>query len=462
MKLLTKRAYGLLILALLLLAGLMTFTVRYFLDASDWAMHAMNKHLYTDGILKTAGKIYDKEDVILLQTVDGVQKYNESRTVRKALMPVIGDSYGNIATSLQVAFSDRLSGWDLLNGAYRFNDSPASIQSDMHLTLSAELCKTAYNAMNGRKGTVGVYNYKTGEILCMVSLPTFDPENHPDVAADPERYEGVYINRLMSGVYTPGSVFKLVTAAAAIDKLEGIETMTFQCEGKKVIDGIEVTCPEAHGTVDFKQALAKSCNISFAEISLKLGGDTLQEYAEKAGFNSSLKVDGIRTAAGRADIRDAKGGDLAWAGIGQYSDMANPLNFMAYAGAIANKGVRVTPIMISDTGLRSVLWETSARNKRILSVETASKLKEMMRNDVLEEYGERSYQGLELCAKSGTAQVGAEEEPHSWFVGFLDREDCPLAFVVVVENGGSGSKVAGAVAGKVLKEAVSELTSEEQ
>jgi peptidoglycan glycosyltransferase len=453
LKLLTKRALGLLVLALLVIAGLLLFTVRYALDASSWAMHPTDKHLYTNGILKTAGKIYDRNGEILLQTVDGVPQYSDNKTVRRALMPVIGDSFGNIATSLQVAYSDRLSGWDPVNGAYRFNDNLSSFSSDIILTLDSDLCATAYNAMNGRKGTVGVYNYKTGEILCMVSLPTFDPENRPDVEADPERYEGVYINRLLSGVYTPGSVFKLVTAAAAIDNLPNIGTRTFHCEGKQIIDGAEVTDLRAHGDVDFRQALAESCNISFAEISLDLGGNMLQEYAEKAGFNSSLKVNGIRTAVGRVAVKDAKGGDLAWAGIGQYNDLANPLNFMTYVGAIANDGVRVTPRFIEDKGIKSILFGT-AKEKRILSPETAARLGEMMRYDVTEVYGENRYEGLELCAKSGTAEVGDDKEPHSWFVGYLDREDYPLAFVVVVENGGAGSKVAGSVAAKVLKEAV--------
>ena len=459
MKLLTKRALGLLILALILIAGLMLFTVRYALDASSWAMHATDKHLYTNGILKTAGKIYDRNGEVLLQTVDGVQKYNDDKTVRRALMPVIGDSYGNIATSIQVAYSDRLSGWDPLNGAYRFNDNLSGLSSDIVLTLDADLCATAYNAMNGRKGTVGVYNYRTGEILCMVSLPTFDPENRPDVEANPDKYEGVYINRLLSGVYTPGSVFKLVTAAAAIDSLPDIGTRTFHCEGKQIIDGAEVTDLKAHGAVDFKQALAESCNISFAEISLDLGGNTLQKYAEKAGFNSSLKVDGIRTATGRVAVNDAKGGDLAWAGIGQYNDLANPLNFMAYVGAIANDGVRVTPKFIEDKGINPILFG-GTKEKRILSSETAARLGEMMRYDVTEVYGENRYKGMELCAKSGTAEVGGDKEPHSWFVGYLDREDCPLAFVVVVENGGAGSKAAGSVAAKVLKEAVKNITVE--
>jgi peptidoglycan glycosyltransferase len=84
----------------------------------------------------------------------------------------------------------------------------------------------------------------------------------------------------------------------------------------------------------------------------------------------------------------------------------------------------------------------------------------MMRNDVTEVYGENNFKSHELCAKSGTAEVGEGKKPHSWFTGFLDREDCPLAFVVVVENGGTGSRVAGSVAGKVMKEAVHRMTGE--
>lgn len=453
MKLLTRRAFGVLILTLLLISGLIFFAVEYATDASSWAQHATNKHLYADGKLKIAGKIYDRNGAILLQTVDGVQKYNENKTVRRAVMHTVGDSYGNIATSLQVVYGDWLSGWDPVNGAYRFNDSVYSANSDMKLTLDSQLCTVAYNAMNGRKGTVGVYNYKTGEILCMVSIPTFDPENPPDVAANPDKYEGVYINRLLSAAYTPGSVFKLVTAAAAIDNLPDINEKVFHCDGKEVIGGVTVTCPSPHGDVTFDKALAVSCNISFAEISQELGGNTLQKYADKAGFNSSLEVSGIKTTAGKTNIAGTKGGNLAWAGIGQYSDTANPLNFMAYVGAIANDGIRVTPKLIASKGIASGLFD-GTQKKQVLSAATAERLGVMMRNNVIENYGENNFKGLELCAKSGTAEVGEGKEPHSWFAGFLDREDYPLAFVVVVENGGAGSKVAGSVAGKVLQAAV--------
>ena len=453
MKILTRRAFVVLILSMLLLTGLLIFSFRYLSTASVWVQHPANKHLYQDGQLITSVKILDRNGKILLQTVDNKRKYNESKSVRIALMHATGDNNGNVATGAQVAFRDRLSGWNLVNGTFHLRQSNQS-KNDLTLTLDADLCKMAYQALNGRKGTVGIYNYKTGEMLCMVSSPSFDPENPPNVGANPERYEGVYLNRLLSATYTPGSVFKLVTAAAAIDQLDDFETKTYHCGGKTLINGEKVTCPSPHGDVTLEQALAQSCNVAFAEISLELGGHTLQKYAEKAGFNASLKVDQIETAEGKINTENATGGDLAWAGIGQYSDTANPAVFMAYMGAIANDGVRVTPHLVKEHGVKAFLATYGIEKKRILSSKTADRLGKMMRNDVLEVYGERQFEGLELCAKSGTAQVGEDQKPHAWFAGFLDREDYPLAFVVVVENGGSGSRTAGAVAGKVLKAAV--------
>jgi peptidoglycan glycosyltransferase len=358
MKILTKRAYALLGLSVLLIAGIFVFIIKYINNASDWVQHPTNKHLFINGQLQTTGKIFDRKGETLLQTVEGVHKYHSDLTVRKAVMHAIGDSYGNIVTSAQVAFGDRLSGWNLVNGAYRFNAQRYKPGSDMTLTLDAEVCAEAYKAMNGRKGAVGVYNYKTGEIICMVSTPTFDPENRPDIMGNPDKYEGVYINRLLSAAYTPGSVFKLVTAEAAIETIQEIDSRTFECRGEKIIDGDRVTCPTSHGNITFKQALANSCNVAFAEIALEIGSSTLQKYADKAGFNSSYKVDGISTFVGKADISDAEGGELAWAGIGQYSNTANPMNFMTYVGAIANDGVRVSPTIIKNhNGISSLRFK---------------------------------------------------------------------------------------------------------
>lgn len=452
MRLLLKCASVLLALALLLVIGLTVFMVKYFVNAPKWAGYPANKHLFTGGKPISSGRIYDRSGEILFQYAGGKVKYNQNKAIRTALMHATGDVDGNVATGARVVFREKLGGWDFINGAYHFNRS--DFGEDITLTLDAGLCSTAYKALNGRKGTVGVYNYKTGEILCMVSSPSFDPQNPPNVGNNTDKYKGVYLNRLLSAVYTPGSVFKLVTSQAAIENIKGIEDKIYHCDGKLNINGQLVTCPSAHGEVTLAQALADSCNVAFAHISLELGADTLQKYADSAGINSSLKVDGIRTAKGKVDVSDAEGGDLAWAGIGQYTDTVNPLNFMAYMGAIANDGVRVTPRILKGNNLLPGLEEVVAEKKRIMPASTSMKLVEMMRNNVINNYGDNNFKDLELCAKSGTAEVGGGLKPHAWFAGYLNRDDFPLAFVVVIENGGSGSTVAGAVAAKVLKEAV--------
>ena len=176
MKLLTRRALVVLALAIMVMSGLLIFTMRYLGEASSWVMHPANRHLYTDGQPLVTGTIYDRNGEILFQTVDGTTEYNEDKTVRRAVMHAVGDPNGNVVTGARVAFGERLSGWGLLQGAYRFNQRLSHFRSDLTLTLDSDLCAVAYNALYGRKGTVGVYNYKTGEILCMVSAPSFDPQ----------------------------------------------------------------------------------------------------------------------------------------------------------------------------------------------------------------------------------------------------------------------------------------------
>jgi len=454
MKLLLNRASVLLFLSLLLVLGLVVFTVKYFNHAAAWAHYPANRHFYADGKLVSSATIYDRAGNILLQMADSAPEFNRDITVRTAMMHATGDLHGNVVTGAQVAFRDRLSGWTIFSGASRPHHIPGA-RNELTLTLDADLCAVAYKELNGRRGTVGVYNYQTGEILCMVSTPSFDPENPPDVQASPERYEGVYLNRLFSATYPPGSVFKLVIAAAALDNPGSVDDPLYHCDGTLHLGEDRVTCPAAHGEVTLEEALARSCNIAFAQITLELGADELQRYANLAGFNSGLEVNGIKTAAGKVDVSDARSADLAWAGIGQYTNTANPLNFMAYMGAIANDGVRVTPRILRDKGWLSWITTPAGETHRLLLADTARELKRMMRNNTLSAYGEENFRNLELCAKSGTAEVGGGQRPHAWFAGFLDREDFPLAFVVIIENGGSGSKVAGPVAAKVLQAAVS-------
>lgn len=440
MKILSRRAGVVLIFFILFICGILFFSGTYVMNASTWVKYPANKHVFTNGQLRV-GTIFDRNGVILAKTVNGVRKYHSNAAIRTAVMQTVGDPGGNVATGVQVAFVDQQIGWDLLNGTY-YNHSGGK---DVKLTIDANLCAAAYMALNGRKGAVCVYNYKTGEILCMASSPSFDPKNPPNVKAEPDKYKGVYMNRVLSAAYTPGSIFKLVTLAAALDNIPGVANRTFYCNGAYYVGSRKITCPEAHGRVSLGLALSDSCNVTFGQLAYKVGAAKMQQYAEKAGFNSSMNINGIKTAAGKVDLSKAAGIDLAWAGIGQYTDTANPLTYMSYVGAIANGGVRVAPKLIKDS---------ESEKTRILSAGTANTIGDMMRNDVLTNYGDWRYEGLQMCAKSGTAQLAKGEEANAWFVGYLKRQDYPLAFAVVIENGGSGSKVAGPVAGQVLKAAV--------
>lgn len=448
MKKIEKRALVCWMLALLLLAGLCFFTLRWFTQGGGWASSAFNRHLYNNaGVLKS-GTILDRDGDVLTTTVDGRRTYYDNEAVRKATLHVVGDLYGNIGTGALSAFADKLTGYNFLNGAY-YGDKG----NNLYLTIDARYNYIAYNALNGKKGVVAVYNYETGELLCLVSAPSYDPLNVPSDIATNERYDGAYINRFLSSAFVPGSVFKTVTAAAAIEQLPDLFSRTFTCEGSAQVGDNVVTCPHAHGTMDIYGALSNSCNIAFARLAVEMGPAVMERYTEKAGLTDSYSVNGLPCAKGSFSFRDATENQLGWSGVGQHNDLVNPCSLMVYMGAIANGGKAAVPrILLKSTtggGVPSSLQLTRKTGTLIRS-ETAQTLSEMMRRNVEQTYGTGRFPNMTICAKSGTAEVGGDANANAWFAGFLQDEDYPYAFVVLVENGGGGASVAGTVAGKVL------------
>jgi peptidoglycan glycosyltransferase len=212
-----------------------------------------------------------------------------------------------------------------------------------------------------------------------------------------------------------------------------------------------------HGEVDLKQALSDSCNCYFGKLAEELGPDIMNEYVDKTGLTKNRKIDGITTAAGSFEFPES-GVNLAWAGIGQHKDLVNPCTMMMYMGAIANGGQAVKPRLIESVRFTTFDLPASlpAKSRDISMIDegTANILKGMMAYNVEDNYGTYNFPDLKICAKSGTAEVGADQTPNAWFAGFLDDEEHPYAFIVLVENGGSGSSVAGSVANKVLQEVV--------
>lgn len=448
MKQVKHRTWFCLLFTLLLLLGLGVFFMRYSTDGDRWAAFSANKHIYDQSGHLSHGMIFDRTGSLLYDA--STASYHEDKTVRKATLHAVGDRAGNIAFGASNAYREKLSGFNPILGT-------TAGGHDLYLTVDASLNTVAYGALNGKKGTVGVYNYKTGEMLCMVSLPTFDPKNPPEIVEGDQRYEGVYLNRLLSATYTPGSVFKLVTTAAAIEKIDQWEERSFVCDGAYEIGEDRITCPKAHGELDLTAAFACSCNGFYAQLSQELGAKTLQNYTEKAGLLRAFSVSELPIAAGRFDLAEENSAQLGWAGVGQSTSLMNPCAMMTFAGTIANRGTQVLPRLISKESTASGLpggFYSAQKQSGAMKSSTCNTLAEMMRTAVTDTYGQGQFGTLPVCAKSGTAEVGASERPHSWFVGFVDDSEHPLAFVVVVENGGSGASVAGGIAAKVLSAAV--------
>ena len=449
MKKIEKRAFLCLILAAALVLGLGLYVVRYVLYGNRWASFAANRHLYNSQGQLSVGRVLDRDgDVLSWADEEGNRHYYENATVRKATLHAVGDAQGKIGTGALTAFASQLSGYNLFTGAY----SPLGNGNDLYLTLDARLNYIALQALGGRKGAVGIYNYETGEILCMVSSPTYDPLDPPADVEDNPAYDGVYLNRFLSGTFPPGSVFKTVTLAAAIENIPDLFDRRWTCTGSTNVGGEAITCPHAHGEMDIYDALANSCNGVFGQLAAELGPEVMAKYTQKAGLTSSYSVSGLTSAAGRFDFTGTTG-QLAWAGVGQYNDLANPCAIMTYMGAIANGGKAAVPRLIlkveNPLGLPSLPQWTS-KTGTLIESSTAATLADIMSRNVIDAYGSGRFPNMDICAKSGTAEVGGGNSPHAWFAGFLRNEDAPYAFVVLVENGGSGADVAGSVAAQVL------------
>lgn len=442
-----RRATMCLLLAAVLFLGIALFVWRFVTQGKTWASFYGNQQIYTDGNLNR-GIIYDRHGTKLLSCDKDGAHYADDYELRRATVHVVGDPSGNVATGAINMWSGDLIGYDLLNGTYDTSSSGKEIK----LTIDAEANRTAYEHLSGKTGTVGVYNYKTGEILCMVSTPTFDPaEKQSD--SDSSGEDSKYFNNFLQGAMTPGSTFKLVTAAAAIDSLPNLDSFSFTCDGTNKYGSDKITCTSAHGTVNFKQALAVSCNGAFGKLARQVGATNLATTTKKVGLTESVDVDGIKTRAGSFTFPDDNPVNLSWAGIGQYEDQVNPCAMMVYVGSIANGGEAIQPKLMKSSSFLS----SSSSGKSLgsyLDQSTADELKSMMKNNVKVTYGESNFYGLDIYAKSGTAETGKGED--AWFVGFIDNDDYPLAFVVWVKNGGTGYATAGPIANDVLNKIISD------
>ena len=381
MKKVSLRAFSAILMAFLIIIGLGVYVGRYIKDGEMWALY------FDQSTSSSEYTLTDCNGTLLAKMGGGEKSYAENANTRIACYHVTGDYTGNVGTGALSSFKSKLSGFSLITGIEEQDDV------NLQLTIDADLNLKAYEALNGRKGAVMVYNYKTGEVLCMVSSPSIDPLNPPETLPD-----GAYINRCLSASFTPGSIFKLVTLNAALENIDDIYHRTFNCAGSVDVKGVQINCTGVHGQQTIEQALSNSCNCAFAEISLELGPDIIAQYAA----------------------------------------------MMRLAGAYANGGTVVEPSLLGQ----------SSKTTQLVSADTAQKIASMMNYNVVYHYGQNRFPGLNISAKTGTAEVGDGKAAHGWFVGFLNDEEHPYAFVCLVENGGSGLGAAGSVINTVLQAAV--------
>lgn len=425
--------------------GVVYLGVNLFLHGGQWAMQPYNGH-----ISSSLGNISDRNGNVLATSTEEGRTYSDSETVRRALLHTVGDPYGYISTSVEYTMRDKLTGYNLITG---LNDTIFNrMGSDIALTVDQNACAAAYNALGGKNGAVLVYNYQTGEILVKVSAPGFDPAYIPEDLETNEAYNGVYLDNTLSSSFTPGSIFKIVTAAAAMEKWPDTWSQwTHTCTGSENIGGSDVTClyGAAHGDQDMFSAMGNSCNVFFASLATEIGADALQAKAEEMGFGREFSLGSVPTAESEIDLSAANQNQLAWAGVGQYTVLSNPYHMMVLMGAIANGGEYVQPRLTQESQLFSGLLP--GEDRTLVTAAEAQNLTQLLRGDVENYYGDWLFPtGMNVCAKTGTGEVGEGKAPNCWMVGFCDSVDYPYAFAILVEEGEGGIESAGSVASAVM------------
>jgi len=337
-------------------------------------------------------------------------------------------------------------------------------------TLDSTLQKIAYDALGNNKGAVVALNPKTGEVLAMVSKPTYNPndlENAMKAANAGTADNSPLINRAISGLYPPGSTFKTVTLSSALENMPDVTTRTFNDTGKIVFNekqSLSNDSGEVNGAINLKEAFKLSSNFVFGTLAMELGNDKLKTTAEKYGFNNTIDSNGFIMNQSRfPKLNKAEVGSIAQSGIGQSSILATPMQMALVASTIANNGDMMQPKLVNqviDKDGNVVKTVESKVSKHVLSSANAATIKDYMKNlvDSKVDSSWSYFQGTDAAGKTGTADYnlanGESAKPHSWFIGFAPASDSKIAVAVIVENGGYGASAAAPIAGKIIRQSV--------
>lgn len=355
-----------------------------------------------------------------------------------------------------------------------FSGNPVTGAS-VELTIDPELQKIAWDELGNKKGAVIAIEPKSGRILAMVSKPSFDPNllSTHNIADAAENYKKLLtqkgaplINRSVDALYAPGSVFKLVVAAAAFESGEYTPKSLipnpprFTLPGTKTVitNSGEGRCGGA-STVSIATALKLSCNVPFAQLGIALGQEKIASQARKFGFGESISIP-LKTTPSvyPEDLDPAQVGLTAF---GQFDVRVSPLQMLVVSAAVANDGVAMKPYLVDQifTANLTLLSEGKAEEmSRSMTTSTAESLKGMMVNAVSSGVSSNArIPGVKVAGKTGTAENGPGDPYTLWFTGFAPADNPQVAVVVVVEDGGGlgqsgrGNTLAAPIAKKIMQ-----------
>lgn len=465
-------------IAVLAMLGILALNVTYLqvVAASEYRGDPRNPRLAADRASTERGPIVTREGLLVAESTrvpGSALTFARNYPTEDLFAHVVGYStllFGDAGVERTRARALR-SGTDLtISGIIDTLLGREREPQGVRLTLSGPVQQAAADALGNQTGAVVALDPGTGEILALYSSPAFDPNvllgGSPiagdALAADPDE---PLRNRAIGERFAPGSSFKLITSAAALEAglaspdTEFSDVVEFPLPGSTaVIRNADRQACDDGDTVTLAIAFARSCNTVFGEIGAILGGNVLAETAEAFGFNRPADFE--LAAAESVSPVEADAAAAAQAAIGQRNVQATVLQMAMVAGAIANEGRLMFPHVVSETFDKDLTITSSFQPieiRRAVSPGTAATLRRMMEQAVESGTGRAaSITDAAVGGKTGTAQVPGQN-PHLWFVGYAEMEGNSIAVAVLVENGGNagpngtGGTVAAPIAREVME-----------
>ena len=352
--------------------------------------------------------------------------------------------------------------------------------ASIETSINPRMQETAYRMLGGMSGSVVAIEPSTGRILAMVSTPSYDPgalTGHDSSDASrayqelARRADNPMLNRATSQLYPPGSTFKVVVAAAALESGQYSPDSEIPAGASYTLPGTAYDMTNAtaagdgvNGKISMQDALAYSSNTAFSQLGVSLGGKTIADQAKKFGYGSTITLDGTNSSGSpmRAVASRFPGEQtpdkIALASIGQGDTLATPLQDAMIAAAVANGGKLMQPTLVDrvrSSDLSVISETTPSVYSQTFSADTSQALTEMMEGVTTKSYPDLQIPGMQVAAKSGTAQIGAGNTSNDgWMIGFAPADKPKVAVAVVVHGISSyGMEIAGPIMKSVMQEA---------